>query len=145
MRNRRFGQNLQLFRGNRHVSAFRSSFQQKLEKEPHFAKKHEKSSIWPRLAPFWSKPPCFGVWVKLLVKSCKKCLISRKRMKNLPISPKCKTFSSKQQCFGVWVNFSAKSCKKWLISRKSMKKASIRQKCATFWSKPSCVAVLVNF
>ena len=38
-------------------------FSKKLQKVPHCAEKHQKSSIWPKLATFSSKPPCFGVWV----------------------------------------------------------------------------------
>ena len=39
MKNRRFGQKLQLFRGNRRVSAFRSTFQQKVAKSASFREK----------------------------------------------------------------------------------------------------------
>ena len=118
MKNRRFGQSLQLFRADYHVSAFRSTFRQKLAKGasfrekalktvdlaktcnffeqttmfrrlvqvfgkklhevPHFPKKHEKSSIWPKLAAFMSEVPCFRVWVNFSAKSCKSCLVSRK-------------------------------------------------------------------
>ena len=56
-------------------------FGKKLQKVPHFAKKHEKSSIWPKLATFSSRVPCFEVWVNLSAKSSKKGLISRKTMK----------------------------------------------------------------
>ena len=55
----------------------------KLQKVLNFAKKHAKSSIWPKFATFSSEPPCFGVSVNFSVKSCKKCLISRTGMKNL--------------------------------------------------------------
>ena len=122
MGNRRFGQNLQLFPANHHVSAFGSTFQQKVAKSasfrgkaskivdsakmcnffeqttmfrrfghllskqlqnvPNFARKHEKSSIWPKLATFSSKLPSVVVWVKFSARSCKKCLILRKRMEN---------------------------------------------------------------
>ena len=58
-------------------------FGKKMQTVPHFAKKYEKSSIWPKLATFSSRVPCFGVWVNLSAKGCKKCLISRKTMKNL--------------------------------------------------------------
>ena len=57
-------------------------FGKKMQKEPHFARKHEKSSIWRRLATFSRKLPCFGAWVNFSVKSCIRCLISRKSMKN---------------------------------------------------------------
>ena len=54
----------------------------KLQKVPHFAKKHEKSSIWAKLATFLSTLPCFGVWFNFSAKGCKTCLISRKSVKN---------------------------------------------------------------
>ena len=82
MKTRRFCHNLNLFE---QTTMFRRSgqlFSKKMQKVPHFAKKHEKSSIWPKLATFSSKPPCVGVWVNFSAKSCKKCLIFRKTMKN---------------------------------------------------------------
>ena len=122
MINRQFGQNLQLFCRHYHVSAFGSTFRQKVarsasfrekpwkfvdlaktcnfleqtttvrrlgqllsakvQKVAHFAKEHEKSSIWPKLATFSRKLPYFVVWVNFSAKSCRKCLISRKSMKN---------------------------------------------------------------
>ena len=54
----------------------------KLQKVPNFAKKHEKSSIWPKLATFSSKPPCVGFWVNFSAQSYKKCLILRKSTEN---------------------------------------------------------------
>ena len=57
-------------------------FSKRLQKVPHFAKKHKKSSIWPKLHTFSSRLTCFGIWVNFSVKSCIKCLISRKTMKN---------------------------------------------------------------
>ena len=57
-------------------------FGKKLQKVPHFAKKHEKSSIWPKLATISRKLPCFVASVNFSAKSCKKCLISQKSIKN---------------------------------------------------------------
>ena len=57
-------------------------FGEKLQKVPHFAIKHEKSSIWPKVSTFSSKLPWLGVLFNLSAKSCKKCLTSRERMKN---------------------------------------------------------------
>ena len=59
-------------------------FGKKLQKVPRFVKKHEKSSIWPKVATFSSKLPSFCVWINFSAKSCKKCLISRRRTKNRP-------------------------------------------------------------
>ena len=57
-------------------------FGKKLHRVPHFAKKHEKSSTWPKLATFSSRVPCFEVRVNLSAKSRKKCLISQTSIKN---------------------------------------------------------------
>ena len=86
-------------------------FGKKLEKVPDFPKKHEKSTIWPKLAIFSSKLPWFGVWVNFSAESFKKCLISRKGTKNCLLVKSCK-FWSKLPWFGVYVNFSTKIWKK---------------------------------
>ena len=44
------------------VQHFGQVFGRKLQKLPPFGEKHEKSSIWPKLATFSSKLPCFRVW-----------------------------------------------------------------------------------
>ena len=51
-RNHRFGQNYATFWTNFHVFEFRSTFEEKVGKGVHFVKKHEKSSICPKLATF---------------------------------------------------------------------------------------------
>ena len=81
-KNRRFGQNLQLFEESTVFRRFDELFGQKSQKVPHFAKKGEKSSIWQKLATFSKKPPCFGVLTNFSAKSGKKCLISWKKEKN---------------------------------------------------------------
>ena len=67
-------------------------FGQKLHKVPHFAKKNEKSSIWPKLHNFSSRLTCFGIWVNFSAKSCKTCLISPKSMKNRRFGQSLKLF-----------------------------------------------------
>ena len=54
----------------------------KLPKALRFVKKHEKSSIWPKLCNFSSKLPCFAISMKFSAKSYKKCLVSSKSTKN---------------------------------------------------------------
>ena len=93
----------------------------KFQKVPHFARKHEISSIWPNLATFSRKLPWFVVWVNFSAKSCKKCLTLRKSKKNRLFFWKLATSSSKLPWFGVCVNFSAKGCKNCSISWKSTK------------------------
>ena len=43
----------------------------KLQKVPHFVKKHEKSSIWPNLYNFSNKLPCLGIWMNFSEKVAK--------------------------------------------------------------------------
>ena len=69
-------------------------FSKKVQKDPHFAKKHEKSSIWPNCGTFSSKPPCLVVWVTFSGKGSKKCLISRESMRN-------RRFGQNLQLFGA--------------------------------------------
>ena len=61
---------------------FDELFRKKLQKVPHFVKKHEKSSIWPKLCNFSNKLPCLCISINFSEKSCKKCLISWKNTKN---------------------------------------------------------------
>ena len=52
MKNHRFGQNVRLFEKSNMFRGFDELFGKKLEKEADFLKKHEKSSISPKLATF---------------------------------------------------------------------------------------------
>ena len=61
---------------------FDELFRKKLQKVPHFVKKHEKSSIWPKPCNFSNKLPCLCISMNFSEKSCKKCLISWKNTKN---------------------------------------------------------------
>ena len=78
-------------------------------------KKHEKSSIWPKLCNFSNK----------LGKSCKKCLISWKSTRN-------HRSAFLRNCLSISMNFSGKSCKKCFISWKSTKNHPFCQIFATF-------------
>ena len=138
---------------------FGQLFGKKLKKVAHFVRKHEKSSIWPKLAAFlanyhvsafWStfrqkvlksgslrerareildlgktcnfssKLPCFAVLVNFSAKGEKGGSFREKARKIIDLG-KTSNFSRRLPCFGVSVNFSAKCCKKWLMSWKSTK------------------------
>ena len=73
---------LQLFEQTSMFLHFDEFSRKKLPKVLRFVKKHEKSSIWPKLCNFSSKLPCFGISMKFSAKSYKKCLISWKSTKN---------------------------------------------------------------
>ena len=79
-RNHRYGQLFATL--NYHVFDFDELFRKKLQKVPHFVKKHEKSSIWPNLWNFSNKLPCLCISINFSGKSCKKCLISWKSTRN---------------------------------------------------------------
>ena len=81
-KNRLFGQSCKVLEQTTMVRGLGQLFGKKLEKVRDFAKRHEKSAIWPKLATFSSKLPWCGVWVNFSAESCKKCLISRKSTKN---------------------------------------------------------------
>ena len=138
MKNRRFGQNVKPSRANHHVSAFGSTFQQKVL---HYREKHEKSSIWPKCATFSNKLTRFAVWVNFWVKSCKKCFISRKSMKNRRFDQTVKPSRVNHDVFAFGWTFKQKV----LHFAKKHEKSSIWPKCSTFSSKPRCLGVWVNF
>ena len=52
MKTHRFGENLRLFKETIMFRGFDDFFGKKLQKVADFVKKHEKSSIWPKLATF---------------------------------------------------------------------------------------------
>ena len=74
---------------------FDELFSKRFQKVPRFVKKHEKSSIWPKLCNFSNKLPCFGISMIIAGKSCKKVEKVAHFMKNdekSSIWPKLATF-----------------------------------------------------
>ena len=104
--------NLATFRGNYHVSAFLSTFQQKVAKSGSFCEGARKIIDLAKTSNFTSKLPCFGLLVKFSEKSES---FPEKARKIIDLA-KTNNFSNKLQCFGVLVSFSAKSCKKYCRS-----------------------------
>ena len=78
---------------------FDELFSKRKQKVPRFVKKHEKSSIWPKLCNFSSKLPCFCILMKLSAESYKECLISWKSTKNRPFGENSQLF---QQTTMFW-------------------------------------------
>ena len=89
----------------RHLGQF---FGKKLQSVPHFTKKYEKSSIWPKLATLSRKLPCFVAWVKFSEKRFLKVPHFAKKHEKSSIWTKRVTFLSTLLSIGVWVNFEAK-------------------------------------
>ena len=120
-------------------------FRKKLQKVPRFVKKHEKSSIWPKLCNFSSKLPCLGIFMIFSARSCKKCLIRWKSERNHRFGQNYATFSKKLPCLCISINFSRKCCKKCLISWNSTKNHWFRQSFVTFGTSHNVFFLLMNF
>ena len=99
---------LATFRANCHVSAFWSTFQQKVSKNGSFREKARKIIDLAKTCNFWSKLPCFGVLVNFLARNGS----FREKARKVIDLAKTWIFPRKLPCFGVFVHFSAKSCKK---------------------------------
>ena len=87
----------------------------KLQKVAYFVKKHEKSSIWPKVGTFQANYHVSAFWSTIQQKVGKSGSFREKAQKIIDLGKTC-NFSSKLSGFCVLVNFSAKSCKKWLMS-----------------------------
>ena len=118
--NHRFPQNLQLFDQTTMFRRFGHFFRKKLQKRAHFVKKHEKSSIWPKLATLRGNYHVSAFSSTFQQKVGKSGSFREKERKFIDFAKSC-NFSSKLPCFRVLVNFSAKRWKKWLISWKMTK------------------------
>ena len=114
-KNHRFPQNLQLFDETTMFRRFGHFFRKKLQKRAHFVKKHEKSSIWPKLATLRGNYHV-SAFLSIFQQKVGKTGSFREKERNIIDLAKSCNFSSKLPCFRVLVNFSAKRWKKWLIS-----------------------------
>ena len=162
---------LQLFEQTTMSLHFYELFSKNLQKVAHFVKKHEKPSIWPKLATFQekvaksasfrekaretidlaktfnfsSKLPCLGIFMNFSARSCKKCLIPWKSTRNHRFGQNYATFLNKLPCPWIWINFSGKSWKKCLISWNSTKNHWFGQSFATFGTSYNVFFLLMNF
>ena len=117
-RKHRFAKTLQFFEQTTMSLHFDELIRKRLQKVPHFMKKHQKSSIWPKPSNFSNKLPCLCIWVNFSGKVAKSLHFVKKNEKK-SIWPKPWNFSKKLPCLCISMNFSGKSCKKCLISWKS--------------------------
>ena len=101
MRNRRFGQNVQLFGANYHVSTLRSTFQQKVAKSASGLERAWKIVNCVTTCKFFEETTLFGRLEHLFSKKLQKVPHLAKKHEKSSISPKCKTFSSKPPRFSV--------------------------------------------
>ena len=133
--NHRFRQNLQLFEKTTMFLRFDELYNRNLQKVPHFVKKHENSSIWPKLCNFFEQTTMFWCFDELFSKRLQKVAQFVKKHERSSIWPKLCNFSRKLPCLCISINFSGKSCKKCLIPWKSTKNDRSGQKFATFLTK----------
>ena len=120
-RNHGFRKNLQLFEETTMFLRFEELYGKKFIKLPHFVKKHENSSIWPKLCNFFEQTIMFWFFDELFSKRLQKVAQFVKKHEKSSIWPKLCNFSNKVACLCISMNFSGKSCKKCLISSKSTK------------------------
>ena len=135
---------LQLFEQTSMFLHFDEFSRKKLPKVLRFVKKHEKSSIWPKLCNFSSRLPCFGISMKFSAKSYKQCLISWKSTKNRRFGENSQLFQQTTMFWRFGELFSEKLQKVLRFLRK-LYKSSIGPKLATFSNKVPCLCVSMNF
>ena len=122
---------LQLFEQTTMSLHFDQLFGKKLQKVPHFVKKHEKSLIWPKLWNFWNKLQCLFPFDELWRKKLQKVRRLVKKHEKSSILSTC-NFPRKLPCFDVSMNIAAKSCKKLLVPWESTKNHQFGKIFATF-------------
>ena len=111
---------------------FDALFSKKLQKQPHFVKKHENSSILPKLCNFFEQTTMFWCFDELFSQRLQKVAQFMTKHEKSSIWPKLCNFLNKLPCLCISVNFSGKSCKKCLISSKNTKNHPFGQIFATF-------------
>ena len=119
-KNRRFGQNLQLFEQTTMFWHFDELFRKKMQKVARFVKKHEHSSIWPKLATSRRNYHVLAFrWLlqEKVAKRWKKWLISWKMTKNYRFGLNLQLFEETN----MFRRFCQLFSKKWVISWKSTK------------------------
>ena len=92
MKNHLPGQNYQVLKQTSMSWSFHQLFGQKLQKVAHFVKKHEKSSIWPKLCNFWNKLQCLFPFDELSRKKLQKVRRLVKKHEKSSTWPKLATF-----------------------------------------------------
>ena len=135
---------LATFRGNNHVSAFWSTFQQKVAKSSSFRENARKIIDFAKTWNFSRKLPCLGVLVNFSAKSCKKWLISSRSTKNHRFGQKLQLFQQTTM-FRRFGQFFSKKVEKVAHFVKNDEKSSIWPKLATFRGNCHVSAFLSTF
>ena len=135
---------LATFRGNNHVSAFWSTFQQKVAKRSSFRENERKFIHFAKTCNSSRKLPCFGVLVNFSAKSCKKWLISSKTTKNHRFAQNLHLFDETTM-FRRFGHFFQEKVKEEGSFREKARKIIDLAKTSNSSRKPPCFGVLVNF
>ena len=130
-KNHRFRQHSQLFEQTTTFRRFEELFTKILRKVPHFARKHENSSIWQELGTIQANHHVSGFWRTFGQKVGKRASFREKTREMIELT-KTLNFSKKLRCFGVCMNFSEKRSKKCFISWKNTKNLSFGPNCQPF-------------
>ena len=110
---------------------FDELFSKRLQTVPRLVKKHEKSSIWPKLFNFSNKLPCLCISMNFSGKSCKKCLISWKSTKSRRFAQNLQLFDETTM-FRRFGQLFSKKLQNVANFEKMQEKSSILPKLATF-------------
>ena len=126
---------------------FDELFSKRLQKVPRFVKKHEKSSIWPKLATFRTNYHVLAFRWTFQEKNAKSGPFREKARTLIDLAKTC-NFSKKLPCFGISMIIAGKSCKK--VEKvahfvKNDEKSSIWPKLATFRGNYHVSAFLSTF
>ena len=126
---------------------FDELFSKRLQKVPRFVKKHEKSSIWPKLATFRTNHHVVAFRWTFQEKNAKSGPFREKARTLIHLAKTC-NFSKKLPCFGISMIIAGKSCKK--VEKvahfvKNDEKSSIWPKLATFRGNYHVSAFLSTF
>ena len=113
---------------------FDELFSKRKQKVPRFVKKHEKSSIWPKLATFRTNYHVLAFRWTFQEKNAKSGPFREKARTLIDLAKTC-NFSKKLPCFGISMIIAGKSCKK--VEKvahfvKHDEKSSIWRKLSTF-------------
>ena len=100
---------------------FDQLFRKKSQKVLHFVKKHENSSIWPKLCNFSNKLPCLCISINFSGKSCKKCPTSLKSTNNHRFGQNFATFRTNYHVFAFRSTFQEKVAKSAPLREKAPK------------------------
>ena len=143
-RNHRFRENLQLFEKTTMFLRFDELYDKKLRKLSHFVKKHENSSIWPKLCNFFEKTTMFWCFDELFSKRLQKsCSIREKARKIIHLA---KTLQLLEQTT-MPLHFDElfrKKLQKVPHFVKKHAKSSIWPNLCNFWNKQPCLCISIN-